>query len=92
MRRGERHTWVYCASSNASRFRLIWSRGSARGLLWVRFTAPGCHSKIGYLSVAVAERRVALEYAELNWTISMIVSVSTLRISRYHGLAVETLN
>ena len=48
--------------------------------------------EIGYLSEDGAERRVALEYAELNWTISMIVSVSILRISRYHGLAVETLN
>ena len=54
--------------------------------------SPGCHSKIGYLSEAVAERRVALEYAELNWTTSMIVSVSILRISRYRDLAVETLN
>ena len=39
--------------------------------------------EIGYLSEDGAERRVALEYAELNWTISMIVSVSILRISRY---------
>ena len=39
----------------------------------------------------MSEHRVT-EYAKLNWTISMIVSVSVLRISRYHGLAVETLN
>ena len=37
------------------------------------------------------ERTVVTEYAELNWTNSMIVTVSILRISRYHGPAVETL-
>ena len=36
--------------------------------------------------------RGVTEYAELNWTISMIVSASILRISRYQDLAVETLN
>ena len=55
-------------------------------------TRPRVSFKIGYLPEDGAERDAALEYAKLNWTISMIVSVSILRIPRYHRLAVETLN
>ena len=44
------------------------------------------------MSGHAAGRRAVLEYAELNWRISMIVSVSALPISRDHALAVETLN
>jgi hypothetical protein len=58
---------------------------SQRGLGGVSF-------EIGCQSGHTAERRVALEYAELNWTITMIVSVSTLRILRDHDLAAEALN
>jgi hypothetical protein len=38
------------------------------------------------------DRTVVTEYAELNWTTSMIPSESMLRIPRYQRVAVEALN
>ena len=44
------------------------------------------------VSVANATSERATEYAELNGTISIVVSVHILRTFRYHDLAVATLN
>jgi|GEM_PF-7077175 len=43
------------------------------------------------LGTGVVPGRVT-DYAKSNWTNLMIGSVSILRISRYHGLAVATVN